>query len=405
MQSSWRDSQVGRIKNRLKIAVLVRRFITTGGMERYVVEVTRRLARQHDVHVFCQERSWDGDEDITFHRIPKFFTRPSVLNLLVFSHYTGKYLDESFDIVHSHERVTHFNTLTVHCPCFRTFITDQEIRWRRLILWISVAMSPRKMAYLWLEKRQFSDNGKRIWIAVSEKVRKNVQENYNLPDKAFGLAYPGVDIELMKKGYDEENRENKRSGLGIDKDDLVILFVGTEFKRKGLDALLEGFSLIARNDTKLLIAGGGDQKGYLRAARRLGIENRVIFLGLVEDIENVYAISDVYILPTLSEPAGMSPMEAMAAGLPTVLSSPEYAGSSELIKNGEAMILKSPDRPREIAEALSRLMDKDLREDLGSRGQRLARELTWERTTEDTLSVYKRILQSRREGLNTREET
>jgi len=396
------DPQNVKTKNRLKIAVLVRRFITTGGMERYVVEVTRRLARQHDVHVFCQERSWDGDEDITFHRIPKYFTRPSVLNLLVFSHYTRKYLDESFDIVHSHERVTHFDTLTVHCPCFRTFITEQEIWWKRLILWVSVATSPRKMTYMWLEKRQFRDNGNRIWIAVSDKVRKNVQKNYNLPDKCFGLAYPGVDMDLMKKRYNEENRETKRSGLGIDKDDLVILFVGTEFKRKGLDALLEGFSLITRNDTKLLIAGGGDQREYLKAARRLGIEDRVIFLGLVEGIENVYAISDIYILPTLSEPAGMSPMEAMAAGLPTVLSSPKYAGSSELIKNREAIILENPDQPKEIAEALSRLMDKDLRKDLGARGRSLARDLTWERTTEDTLSVYKRILQSRGEGLDTR---
>jgi hypothetical protein len=52
-------------EKRLKIAVLVRRFVTTGGMERYCVEVTRRLAREHDVHVFAQESAYEFPEPIS----------------------------------------------------------------------------------------------------------------------------------------------------------------------------------------------------------------------------------------------------------------------------------------------------------------------------------------------------
>jgi UDP-glucose:(heptosyl)LPS alpha-1,3-glucosyltransferase len=388
------DLSIGSSQEKLKIAILVRRFITTGGMERYCVEVARRLAVKHDVHVFTQEWTWDGAEKITFHRIPKFFTKPSFLNLLLFSYLTRKKLDESFDIIHSHERVTHFDTLTVHCPCFRTYITEEESPLKRILIWLSVAVSPRKMAYLWLENRQFAYNRKRLLIAVSDQVKRNVRTNYPLPDEYFGLAFPGVAGSLIKEEFNAERREIERKRLGINKDDLVILFVGTEFRRKGLDALIRGFAMVVRNDIKLVIAGGGEKKRrYKNLVKELGIVDHVIFLGLVEEMENIYAISDIYILPSLSEPAGMAPIEAMAAGIPTIISSSRYAGSAERINDGEALILENPDQPRHIADALSRLMDGNLRKELGIKGQELAKHLTWDQTTEDTLNVYHRILQ------------
>ena len=162
-------------KERLKIAVLIRGFFTTGGAERYAVELTRRLARTHEVHVFAQEWSFEGAEKIIFHKIPRFFIKPSYLNQLVFSFFTRRALDPSFDIIHSHERVTRFDVLTVHCPCFRSSITGKKSLWKNAFSNLSIALSPRKAAYLWLEKKQFSFTRKRLLIAVSEKVKRDVQ--------------------------------------------------------------------------------------------------------------------------------------------------------------------------------------------------------------------------------------
>jgi len=125
----------------------------------------------------------------------------------------------------------------------------------------------------------------------------------------------------------------------------------------------------------------------------LGITGRVKFLGLVSDIENVYAASDIFILPTLSEAAGMAPIEAMAAGLPVIVSNAEYAGCSELIKNDEALLLDDPENPLEIANAISVLLDETKRRQFGEKGRHLAEKLTWDKTTEDTLAVYHRILE------------
>ena len=386
------------MNQKLKIAVLIRNFVSTGGAERYAIEVTRRLAVTHDVHVFAQEWSWHGKEALTFHKIPRPFKKPSWLNQVLFSYFCKRSAGSDFDIIHSHERVTNFDILTIHCPCFRSYITDEKRLWKKIYIWFRVVLSPRSLAYLWLEKKQFTYNSKRLLIAVSENVTKNVQANYPLPRHAFRIAYPGVDKNLAFKQSNPTDRRMLRDKLGIPWDDLVILFVGTEFKRKGLDALLKGFATTVNDDLKLVIAGGGGGKKteYVQLAKNLGISDKTVFLGLVEDVENLYAASDIYILPTLSDPSPMAPVEAMASGLATIMSNELYSGTAEHIKHGEALILRDPRDPEEIAGAIHKLMDKDYRSELAEKGRRVAETLTWGKATEVTLAAYYDVLKQKK---------
>lgn len=382
-------------KQKLKIAVLINSFITTGGAERYAVEVSRRLAREQEVHVFCHQWSFNGTEKITFHKIPKYIEKPSFLGQLLFSFFCHRMVDDSFDIVHTHARVTHFDVLTIHCPCFRTYITQQKNILKKIFSLISAAFSPRVLSWLWLEKKQFTYNKGRLFIAVSENIKENVLANYSLPDENFRIAYPGVDNTMAKRVNSDNNNKEFRSKLGISENDLLFLFVGTEFKRKGLDVLLNGFKLIHRPNIKLVIAGGGggEKEKYINLAAKMGLKDNVLFLGLVQDIEDLYAIADVFILPTLSDPSPMAPIEAMLAGVATIMSCSQYCGTAEHIKNEEALLLKNPRDPNEMAKALSRLMDEGYKNELGLRGQALALKLTWDKTTANTLSTYYELLQ------------
>jgi UDP-glucose:(heptosyl)LPS alpha-1,3-glucosyltransferase len=384
-------------EKRLKIAVLVRRFVTTGGMERYCVEVTRRLAREHDVHVFAQEWAYEFPEPITFHKVPRYIVKPNYINQLFFSYYTSKKVDDSFDIIHSHERVTRFDILTVHCPCFRTYIAEEKNIFKKALIWLSIITSPRNTAYVWHEKLQFAFYEKRKLIAVSEKVKKNVQYCYPLPDEYFGIAFPGVDPDLMRGNDRKDVSVAFRKQHNISQDDLFILFVGTDFERKGLESLLKGFKLVTKPGIRLLIAGGGEKhQKYYNMVEDLGLSGSVNFLGLVSDMGSVYSASDIFILPTLNEPAGMAPVEAMAAGLPVIISSSEYAGCAEQIKDHEAVFIDDPCSPVEIADSLRSLFNEERRKELGKRGQKLSEKLTWEKTVEDTLSVYQEIIRLKR---------
>ncbi len=390
------NSVTDKSGKKLKIAVLVKRFVTTGGMERYCAEVTKRLARDHDVHVFAQEWQWDQKEKITFHKVPRYLIKPNWLNQLYFSYRTAKMLDDSFDIVHSHERVSRYDTLTVHCPCFKTHLVDERHTLKKIRLWFSTITSPRKLAYLLHEKKQFAFSKTKKIIAVSEKVKKNVQYCYSLPDDYFGIAFPGVNQDLLNN-ESSAGKVSYREKFNIPKGDLVILFVGTEFERKGLESLLKGFKQAIKPGIWLLVAGGGEKhQKYYKMVDDLEISENVKFLGLVSDIGNVYSASDIFILPTKDEPAGMAPVEAMAAGLPVIISNSRYAGCAEQIKNNEAVLLDNPKSPDEIASALKGLLDSGRRVEVGERGKKLAETLTWEKTVEDTLTVYNAILHSRK---------
>jgi UDP-glucose:(heptosyl)LPS alpha-1,3-glucosyltransferase len=146
---------------------------------------------------------------------------------------------------------------------------------------------------------------------------------------------------------------------------------------------------------KLVVAGGGGGRleAYMKLAENLGLGDDIIFLGLVREVEELYAMSDACILPTLSDPCPLVPLEAMASGVATIMSCSKYAGTAELIRNGEALILEDPKDADEIANALRRLMDESYRKELGEKGRQLAETLTWERTTEDTLSIYYEVLE------------
>ena len=377
--------------SRLKVAVLIKRFLRTGGAEKYAMEVVRRLALDHEMHVFAHEWVFDGPEPILFHKIPRVCRKPAWVNQLFFSYFCRKAVASGFDVVHSFEKVPTFDVMTVQSPCFKSPELRRFGQWRQLLDLASTALSPRKFAWRWLEARQFAEDGVRVIIAVAEKVKRNVQDCYGLPDDYFRLAYTGVDVPKIEREYSSPELKDIRAQLGVFPDDVVVLFVGTEFKRKGLDALLQGFSLVPRGRFKLLVAGGGGGKleYYKSLTDEMQLGGEVRFLGLVQEIERIYPIADMYILPTLADPCPLAPLEAMAAGIATIMSASDFNGSAELIRNGEALLLSNPHAPREIADALMKLTDSRARQELAEKGCQLVRQLTWDKTAAETLSAYR----------------
>ncbi len=361
------------------------------------MEVVRRLAMSHEVHVFAHEWAFDGSEPITFHKIPRVCRKPAWLNQLFFSYVCRRAVGHGFDVVHSFEKVSTFDVMTVQSPCFKSSGIAAEKPWKRMLGRMRLACSPRKLAWMWLEREQFSDNPARVVIAVSEHVKRNVQAQYPLPDDRFRLAYTGVEVSQAAVTASNHERDELRARWDIGINDLVVLFVGTEFKRKGLDALLQGFAKVPRARFKLLIAGGGGERieSYKKLVDRLQLGSEVRFLGLVDGIDRIYPIADIYVLPTLADPCPLAPLEAMAAGVATVMSSSTYNGTAELIRQGEAVILSNPHDPEEIAAVLLKLMNPHVRQQVAEKGQQLVRQLTWDNTAAVTAAAYQDVIQSK----------
>jgi len=177
-------------------------------------------------------------------------------------------------------------------------------------------------------------------------------------------------------------RTEWRDRLGIKAGEVVALFVGSEFRRKGLGALVEAMGILKERAPKLVVVGGDDPSDYQACARALQVAERILWAGRVNNVQDYYALADIFVLPTLSDASPIAPLEAMAHGCATIISCGRYTGAAELVERDEAILLADPRNAREIAEAVERFLDPAIRKEYSDRGRRLTRGLSWDRTAE-----------------------
>ena len=322
----------------MKIAILIRRYLTTGGAERYAVEVARRLAEKHEVHIFAQEYD-HVPQRMTVHRVPLHFRKPRYLNQWWFSWWTSRNTS-GFDLVYTHERVTQFDVMHIHSGTFVGGLwgVARGEKNNPFLIWLKILTQPRICAYWFLEKLHFRALPGHRWIAVSQMIKREVQFFYPLPDDRFFIAHSGADFPDANV---HEVRKNWRTKLGAGEQDVLLIFVGSEFDRKGLGALIAALGILRDSPCKLLVLGGGKIEPYRRQAADLQISEKIIFAGLVKNASDYYAASDIFVLPTLSDPSPLSPLEAMAHGCVPLLS--DLAANRELVSDGENGLIVAED--------------------------------------------------------------
>ena len=135
------------------------------------------------------------------------------------------------------------------------------------------------------------------------------------------------------------------------REDNIILFVGADFRRKGVTSLLKAFSLMDIKNTRLIIAGRPAGTEYFSMTKKLGIDSKVIFWGPEKDVKNLYVMSDVFVLPTIYDPFSNATLEAMSSGLP-VITTP-YNGVSEIIDDGVQGFIVDPLDLKLLAEKIT----------------------------------------------------
>ncbi|BBU62158.1 hypothetical protein MSC49_20930 [Methylosinus sp. C49] len=151
----------------------------------------------------------------------------------------------------------------------------------------------------------------RKYVAVSSRVREELQSHYNVPAERIRIIYNGIDLDRFQAT--EEARAQIRSEFGIPRDARLLLFVGHEFARKGLAPLIEALALLGERYW-LAVVGSDNPARYRKLAEQA--ESRVVFCGARRDVAAFYAAADAFVLPTAYETFSLVSMEAMAAGLP-----------------------------------------------------------------------------------------
>ena len=244
----------------------------------------------------------------------------------------------------------------------------------------------------------------RIHVAVERWCfrRSRILAGVSSAEKAvLERLYPGPPVVVTPNGVDVNRfrpapavRAEVRAAEGsVEDHDVVILFVGNSWNRKGLAVAIEGFAEARRTGhgpAWLWVAGYGDEERYRAYAERHGVGDRIRFFGLRSDVERLMQAADVFAQPSSYETFCLAAYEAAACGVPVVATG--VGGIAELVGDNEAGILVQRDG-RDVGRALGVLAsDSELRRGMGAAGHERARGYTWDRMVESVLATYERLL-------------
>lgn len=369
-----------------------------GGPIRSVHGLCRALARLgHDVHVFTTNVDGEKDSDVplekpvTIDGVKVWYFRSRLFRRLYFSRGMKQTLSTKitgFDLVHLHS--------VFLWPTWMAARLAQKND-------IPYLIAPRGMLVKELIQRK-NRWIKEIWIRIIEK--KNLQKAAGIHAtsrieaeelKKFDFELPALSI--VPNGIEEIPNHFAPATNTISTEDLpdhkpLILFLGRINWKKGLDRLIPAVSKVP--DCHLAIVGN-DEECYVPQLRELalhhGMENRISFLPPVDGDDKwaLFRKTTVFVLPSYSENFGIAALEAMAAGLPVVVT-PEVGLSAVINENGCGVVAEG--NPDSLAASIRRVIqDGALREKMGSMGQKIVREkFTWDVIAREMASVYYKIL-------------
>lgn len=226
-----------------------------------------------------------------------------------------------------------------------------------------------------LERRIYSDP--RVTLAaVSQHTATQLKEYFGRDDVT--VVPNGVDVGHFSPAAISPLREASRRQKQVSREEIALLTVGNDWQNKGLTMLLRAMADCKELPLKLLVVGQ-DEPGPFRGQLEItGVRDRVQFCRPVPDVRGLYAAADVLVAPSLEDSFNLPVLEAMACGLPVIVS--PKAGVSEWLTNSfDALLLKDPENAGELAEAIRTLATgAELRKTLAENAVTTARKFSWD---------------------------
>ncbi len=255
-------------------------------------------------------------------------------------------------------------------------------------------LNPSNLWVTWRDRWMLGGGRYRRIVAISERVRTQLKEHYHVPDERIVTIPNGINLSR----FDPANvsaRAKVRLSFGVPQGVPLLLFVGSQYRLKGLEFVIRG---LAEMETKavLLVVGGDAAAPFKRLAEQFGVRDRVIFAGARNDLPDIYPAADAFVLPTLYETFALVCLEAMASGLP-VLASP-VGGIEDYLIDGENGFHIQRD-PAEIAGKLDQLLGNPvLHARVRERGLATAKNYAWEKIAKQYLQLFDELIAERVRG-------
>ncbi len=183
---------------------------------------------------------------------------------------------------------------------------------------------PRYRLYRRFEEAVFGPDSRTQILMISQIQEQSYVQHYGTAANRIHRMPPNVSPERLVGPEAPEMRRAFRRTLGLGEEDRLLLQLGSDFRRKGLDRSIHALASLPKNlqsKTWLYVVGNGSSGPFARLARRLGVPDRIVFLGPRDDVPRLLVAADLLVHPAYQEAAGIVLLEALACGLPVVVSS------------------------------------------------------------------------------------
>jgi len=292
---------------------------------------------------------------------------------------------ENFDLIHAHDWLS-----------FLAGLEAKKISGRPLIVHLHATEFDRTGGhnvnqFVYEIERRGLQEADRV-IAVSELTKKVAVEKYGIPPSKIEVVYNGIDSSgssALAPASSNVFTELKEKGHQL------VVFVGRITIQKGPDYFLRAAKKVSelKDGVVFVMAGAGDMMPkIIRETANLGIANKVFFAGFLrgEELASLYRAADLFVMPSISEPFGITPLEAIKEGTPVLIS--KQSGVSEVLVNALKVDFWDVD---EIANKILAVLNyRSLPECLSSHSRKELPGINWDRAADNCLAIYGKVLAS-----------
>jgi len=378
-----------------------------GGVERRIIETTKRLLNQADITVYSGTKAGfkaatdiNGVRFVPYYSTDKLFPLDNWFFNRSLAKKTGVIYADVYE-VHNVSGYAFAKTLkkqVVKKPFIHTIhgVLAEEYEQAKAYGAQSLRgkIANYFMGHLADLERETAHQATLI-VTISNYSLQKIQKHYSVDSAKVRIVPNGVDTEKFKP-TDQMEAARRQFDLGKEP---IVLFVGSIIPRKGLQFLIAAAKKVVKEyaDVKFVIVGDGPQKNQLiNSVEATKLSGNFKFLANVKEdmLPALYNCADVFALPSIQEGQGIVLLEAEASGKPVVAF--DIGGVNEAVRNGETGLLIKRGDSGALADALLRLLgDKALREHMGVSGRKFVSEnFTWDLCAQRMLSVYREALTS-----------
>ncbi len=372
-----------------------------GGISRVVHDLSHRMIKDgHEVTVVTYKDGnapyFEDDKGVKVYRVDNYMINPNnfidwimQLNFNMLAKANELIAKEGkFDVIHAHDWLVTYAAKSLkesyNIPIVATIHATENGR--------NSGIHDETQRYIndteWLLTYESTE------VIVNSNYMKNeLQRNFGLPFEKINVIPNGINLNNFT-GIERDYDFRRQFAMDNEK---IILYVGRLVYEKGIQNLIGAMPKILSNyhDAKLVICGrGGMMEELKQEARNLGIENKVYFAGYCDSkkVQKMYRCADVAVFPSTYEPFGIVALEAMLAGVPTVVS--DVGGLNEIVEHGVDGMKSYAGNSNSIADSvLTLLFDAKLCSAVSKNAVKKVKELyNWNKIAQDTHYVYEQSI-------------